>query len=79
VYNRAEKEKAAGDMEKAGADFAQARDMFDAAYQSARQKREQALKAIQETDEALAQSEQKAVEAQETLDSEGIPVQGEGQ
>jgi hypothetical protein len=79
VYNRAEKEKAAGDMEKAGADFAEARDLFDAAYQSAREKREQALKAIQETDEALVQSEQKAVEAQETLDSEGIPVQGEGQ
>ncbi len=79
VYNRAVKEKASGDLEKAGTDFAQAADLFDAAYQEARQKREQALKAIQETDDALAQSEQKAADAQETLDTEGVPVQGGGQ
>ena len=76
VHNRALKEKAAGDLEKAGADFAQARDMFDAVYETAYAKREAALKAIQQTDEALAESEQKAADAQEALDSEGVPVQG---
>jgi hypothetical protein len=79
VYNRALAEKAAGDLETAGNDFAQARDMFDAVYQKARDKREQALKAIQQTDQALTESEQKASEAQQSLDSEGIPVQGGGQ
>ena len=76
VHNRALKEKEAGDLEKAGADFAQARDMFDAAYETASAKREAALKAIQQTDEALVESEQKAADAQEALDSEGVPVQG---
>lgn len=79
VYNRAIKEKAAGDLEQAGSDFAQARDMFDAVYQTARDKREKALQAIQETDQVLEVSEQKASVAGETLTKEGFPAEGGGQ
>jgi hypothetical protein len=76
VYNRAIAERAAGDLEKAGSDFAQARDMFDAAYQEARSLREKALQAIQATDQALATSEQIAESAEQTLAEEGFPAAG---
>lgn len=79
VYNGALAARKAGDLEKAGNDFAQARDMFDAVYQKARAKREQALQALQQTDQALAESETKASEAQQSLEDEGVPGTGGGQ
>ena len=79
VYNGAVAAKKAGDLEKAGTDFAQARDSFDEVYQKARAKREKALQALQETDQVLTESEAKASEAQQGLENEGIPATGSGQ
>jgi hypothetical protein len=78
LYNGALAAKSAGDLEKAGSDFAAARDSFDAVAATARDKREKALQAMQQTDDALAASEQNAADAQQALDSEGIPVQAGG-
>lgn len=78
MYNGALAAKKAGDLEKAGSDFAAARDMFDDVAATARGKREKALQAMQETEDALAASQQKAADAQQALDSEGIPVQAGG-
>jgi hypothetical protein len=79
VYNGALAAKKAGNLEKAGNDFAQARDMFDAVAKTALAKREKALQALQQTDQVLAESEAKASEAAQQLTSEGIPATGSGQ
>jgi tetratricopeptide (TPR) repeat protein len=76
VYNRAIKEKAAGNLEQAGSDFAQAQDMFDAVYAQARDKREKALQAMKETEQLQAESEQKAQEAETSLTDEGFSTEG---
>jgi hypothetical protein len=78
LYNAGLAAKKAGDLEKAGSDFAAARDGFDGAAVTARDKRERALQAMQETEDALAASEQNAADAQKALDSEGIPAQAGG-
>jgi hypothetical protein len=75
VYNLAIKEKAVGDLEQAGSDFAQAQDMFDAVYGQARDKRENALQAMKEAEQLQAESEQKAQEAEKSLTDEGFSTE----
>lgn len=79
VYMRALKEKDAGDLEAAGADFAQSRDMFDAVTVVAQQKKDDATKSLEGTKETMAASEQKAADAQKTLKDEGFASSGNGQ
>lgn len=72
VYLRAVKEKDAGDIENAVADFTKARDMFDAVAALALQKKENATKSLADTKETMTASEQKAADAQKTLKDEGF-------
>ncbi len=76
VYDRAIEEKAAGDLEQAGSDFAQAQDMFNAVYAQARDKRERALQVMKEAEQLQAESEQKAQEAETSLMDEGFSTEG---
>jgi hypothetical protein len=78
VYQNALKEKAAGDLEKAGNDFATARDMFDAVAKTAQQKKDTAMQSMEDSQKAMAASEQKAADAQKALRDEGItPAAGQ--
>ncbi|MGD0724219.1 MAG: hypothetical protein ABSB63_01505 [Spirochaetia bacterium] len=72
VYQRALKEKDAGDLENAVADFTKARDLFDAVAALALQKKENATKSLADTKEQMTASEQKAADAQKTLKDEGF-------
>jgi hypothetical protein len=79
VYLRALKEKDAGDLDSAAADFGQARDMFDAVTVVAQQKKDNATKSLADTKESMVASEQKATDAQKTLTDEGFASSGNGQ
>jgi hypothetical protein len=72
VYQSALKEKGAGDMEAAGNDFAKSRDMFGSVAKVAQQKKDAATQSLQAAQEALGASEQKAADAQKSLQDEGI-------
>jgi len=72
AYQRALKAKDAGDIENAVADFTKARDLFDAAAALARQKKENATKALAGTKESMTASEKKAADAQKSLKDEGF-------
>lgn len=76
VYQRALQEKAAGDMEKASTDFEQAGPMFDAVAATAKQKRDAALQSLQAARQDMGTSEQKAADADKTLQDEGITPTG---
>ena len=79
VYMRALKEKDAGDIEAAGADFAQARDKFDAVTVVAQQKKDNATKSLASTKETMVASEQKGADADKALKNEGFAPSGSGQ
>jgi len=72
VYRQALKEKDAGDIENASADFTKARDMFDAVAALAQEKKDNAAKALASAQETKTASEQKAADAQKTLKDEGF-------
>jgi hypothetical protein len=78
VYQNALKEKDAGDL-KAGADFASARDMFDAVTRRSQQKKDAALQALRAAEQDRTASEQKAAAAQKALQDEGITTTANGQ
>jgi hypothetical protein len=79
VYQRALKEKDAGDLEKAGADFAQARDMFAVVASQAQQKKDNATASMQGARQSMTDSEQNAADAQKALKDEGFAAPGSGQ
>jgi hypothetical protein len=79
VYKRALDEKSSADIENAGKDFAQSRDMFDAVAAAAQQKKSAAEKALRDAQEGATASEKKAVDAQKTLKDEGIAVPADTQ
>lgn len=72
VYQRALKEKDAGDLENAVTDLAKARDMFDAVAAQALLKMQNATKSLADTKDAMTASEKKAADAQKTLKDEGF-------
>jgi len=74
VYNRALKEKDAGDIENASKDFAQSRDGFDAAAKAAQQKKDAAVQALQDAHQDQSASQKKADDAQKALKDEGFTV-----
>jgi hypothetical protein len=73
VYQGALKEKAAGDMENAGNDFAKSRDMFTSVAKAAQEKKNAAMQSLQAAQQALGASEQKAAEAEKSMQDEGAP------
>jgi len=79
VYQRALKEKNAGDLDAAGADLRQACDMFDAVTVVAQQKKDNATRSLEGTKETMVASEKKAADAQKTLKDEGFASSGNGQ
>jgi hypothetical protein len=72
AYNRANTEAAAKDIGGALKDYTTARDGFDAAAKLALEKRQKALQAMKETDQGLAESGQKATDAEQQLKDEGF-------
>jgi hypothetical protein len=72
AYNRANSEAAAKDIGGALKDYTTARDGFDAAASLALDKRQKALQAIKDTDQDMAESGQKAADAEQTLKDEGF-------
>jgi hypothetical protein len=79
VYQRAVKEKDAGENEKAFNDFRAARDGFDSATAAARVKKAAALQSLEDARQEMSTSEQKADEATQTLADEGITMTGNAQ
>jgi hypothetical protein len=79
VYDRAVKEAAAKDLENAKKDFELASGMFDTVAKQAQDKKDKALKAMQETDQGLTESEQKAADAERSLQDEGFATTGGSQ
>ncbi len=79
VYQRAVQEKGSGDIENAGKDFSQSRDMFDAVAKVAQQKKDAAEQALKAAQEGGSASEKKAADAQQTLKDEGFAAQGDTQ
>jgi hypothetical protein len=72
VYDRALKEKAAGDLAAATKDFEEARKLFEAVAKVAAEKRDKALAASAEAAKAQADAEAAAAAAQKALESEGF-------
>ena len=72
VYDRALKEKTAGDLESATKDFEEARKLFEAVAKVAAAKRDKALAASTDAAKAKADAEARAAEAQKALDSESF-------
>ena len=72
VYDRALKEKAAGDLAAATKDFEEARKLFEAVAKVAAEKRDKALAAGAEAAKAQADAEAAAAAAQKALESEGL-------
>jgi len=72
VYDRALKEKAAGDLAAATKDFEEARKLFEALAKVAAEKRDLALAASAEAAKAQADAEAAAAAAQKALESEGL-------
>jgi len=72
VYDRALKEKAAGDLAAATKDFEEARKLFEAVAKVAAGKRDKALAASAEAAKAQADAEAAAAAAQKALESEGL-------
>jgi len=72
VYDRALKEKAAGDLAAATKDFEEARKLFEAVAKVAAEKRDKALAASAEAAKAQADAEAAAAAAQKALESEGL-------
>jgi hypothetical protein len=70
VYEKALKEKTAGDLAGATKDFEEARKMFEAVAKVAAGKRDKALAANTDAAKAKADAEAKAAEAQAALDAE---------
>jgi hypothetical protein len=79
AYQRALQEKDGGDLENAGKDFPLAQGLFDEAAAAAKQKKDEAVKAIEAAQQDLSSSEQKAADAEKSLADEGIAAQGGGQ
>jgi hypothetical protein len=79
VYQRALKEKDAGDLENASADFMKARDAFDAVTAVAQQKKDDAEKALAASEQTGMASEQKAADADKALKDEGFAPTTSGQ
>jgi hypothetical protein len=79
VYQRAMQEKGAGDIENAGKDFPQSRDMFDAVAATAQQKKDAAEQALKDAQAGGSASEKKAADAQQNLKDEGFAPQGDTQ
>jgi hypothetical protein len=77
VYDRALAAKASGDLAAATKDFEEARAQFDAVAKVAKEKRDKALAAGAEVDQALEDSAAKAAEAQAALEAEGLDGSGE--
>jgi len=74
VYQRALKERAAGDVANASKDFDSARQQFDAVAATAQQKKNAALQAMQSATDQQAASQKSADDAQKALKDEGIAV-----
>ncbi len=72
VYDKALKEKTAGDLEGATKDFEEARTLFEAVAKVAAEKRDKALTANKDATKAEEASTAKAAEAQQALESEGF-------
>jgi tetratricopeptide (TPR) repeat protein len=72
VYDRALKEKTAGDLESATKDFEEARKLFEAVAKVAAAKRDKALAASTDAAKAKADAEARAAEAQKALESESF-------
>ena len=72
VYDKALKEKTAGDLEGATKDFEEARKMFEAVAKVAGEKRDKALAANKAAAQAGEASAATAAEAQKALESEGF-------
>lgn len=72
VYDRALKEKAAGDLAAATKDFEEARKLFEAVAKVAAEKRDLALAASAEAAKAQTDAEAAAAAAQKALESEGL-------
>jgi len=79
VYTRGLKEKDAGDLENAAKDFTDAQGFFDAAAEAAQEKKDVALRALDDIQVDMGRSEQMAADAQQGLTDEGIPAQAGGQ
>jgi hypothetical protein len=79
AYQRALQEKDGGDLENAGKDFPLAQGLFEEAAAAAKQKKDEAVKAIEAAQQDLSSSKQKAADAEKSLADEGIAAQGGGQ
>ena len=77
VYDRALAAKTSGDLAAATKDFEEARTLFEAAANAAKEKRDKALAAGAEVDQALEASAAKAADAQAALEAEGLGGNGE--
>ncbi len=64
------------DIPAAVKDYNEAKGLFDAAAELAREKREKALQAMDETDKGLVESGQKATDAEQSLKDEGFEAAG---
>ncbi len=76
VYDRANKEADAKDIAGAVKDYTEAKGLFDGAAALAREKRQKALQAIDETDKGITDSGQKATDAEQSLKDEGFSATG---
>jgi colicin import membrane protein len=79
AYQRAERERDAGDREAAYKDFSDARAGFTDAAAAAQVKKAAAMQSIQEARNDLGASEQKASDAQQSLSNEGITMTEQAQ
>ncbi len=79
VYDRAEKESAAGDFISGFKDYARAGDMFASVAAAAKDKRDKAKQALNQTNQAMTVSEKNAAAAQQSLQAEGFTAQGGSQ
>jgi hypothetical protein len=77
-YQRAVQEKEAGEVESAVKDFSLAADLFDSAATAAKQKKDMAIVALDAAQNELSSSEQKAADAEKSLQDEGIAAQAGG-
>jgi hypothetical protein len=77
THNRAIRERDAGNLEQAGLGFDRAASMFDAVAVTAKEKRERALEAIKGMVQGMVAADQKAQEAQQSLEKEGFSAEGE--
>ena len=72
TYDKAGQEAASGDIGAAGTDYGSARDQFTAVAATAQEKKDRATRAMDETSQAMTDSEKTAADADSSLQAEGF-------